>query len=132
MLCDDCLKNNATVHMTTFVNGQVKTVHLCKQCAAKRKKPAIIPGFSFNDIMSAFYETEDLSDMVCEQCGTTLSSFKKTGKLGCANCYKSFESSILPVLKGLHMNVKHTGKQPGENAKIDIKERIKSKIRLMH
>lgn len=120
MLCDDCLKNTATVHMTTFVNGQIKTVHLCTQCAAKRKKPTILPGFSFNDFMSAFYDVDDSQDLMCEKCGTTLTTFKKTGRLGCANCYKVFESSILPVLKGIHMNVKHTGKSPGEHVVIDM------------
>ncbi|MDD5017091.1 MAG: UvrB/UvrC motif-containing protein [Eubacteriales bacterium] len=122
MLCDECLKNNATVHMTTFVNGQIKTVHLCGQCAAKRKQTAIIPGFSFNDFMSAFYDTDDSADVVCDICGTTLLEFKKTGRLGCANCYRVFETSILPVLKGIHMNNKHTGKRPGERLDIDIEK----------
>ncbi len=120
MLCDDCLKNKASVHMTTFVNGQVKTVHLCAQCAAKRKKPIVMSGFSFNDFMSAFYDENEPSDTICEVCGTTLSDFKKTGRLGCSNCYKVFESSILPVLKGIHLNVKHTGKRPGQRVEIDF------------
>lgn len=121
MLCDHCLKNNASVHMTTFVNGQVKTVHLCPACAAKKKHSAAIPGFSFNDLMSAFYDSEETETLVCEKCGTTLVDFKKTGRLGCAECYKVFEASIGPVLKGIHMNVKHTGKRPGQRVKIDTK-----------
>jgi protein arginine kinase activator len=120
MLCDECLKNPATVHMTTFVNGQVKTVHLCAQCAAKRKTPVVISGFSFNDLLSAFYETEDTQDAACESCGTTMSSFQKTGRLGCANCYKAFEASLMPVLKGLHMSTQHTGKRPGERVAVDL------------
>ncbi len=120
MLCDDCMKNNATIHMTTFVNGQVKTVHLCPQCAAKRNKPVVLPGFSFNDLISAFYENEEAEEAACGMCGMTLASFQKTGRLGCAQCYKVFESSILPVLKGIHMNEKHTGKRPGERVTFDI------------
>ena len=125
--------------MTTFVNGQVKTVHLCPQCAAKRKKTTVIPGFSFNDFMSAFYDDEETSDVTCENCGTTLTDFKKTGRLGCANCYKVFESSILPVLKGIHMNIKHTGKRPGDRVDIDVekadrtaskKEELKKALRM--
>ena len=82
MLCDECLKNTATVHMTTFVNGQVKTVHLCASCAAKRKTPVVISGFSFNDLLSAFYETEEAQDAVCEDCGTTMSAFQEDGPAG--------------------------------------------------
>ncbi len=120
MLCDECLKNPASVHMTTFVNGQVKTVHLCAQCAAKKKAPVVISGFSFNDLLSAFYEDEEEQDVACPQCGTTMSSFTKTGHLGCAHCYKAFEASLLPVLKGVHMSTRHTGKHPGERVTIDL------------
>lgn len=120
MLCDNCLKNNATVHMTTFVNGQVKTVHLCGQCAAKKKTAVVMPWFSFNDFMSAFYDEEEQTpDYKCSMCGTTLESFKKDGKLGCVNCYKVFEDSILPVIKGIHMNMTHTGKRPGERVEME-------------
>ena len=139
MLCDECLKNTATVHMTTFVNGQVKTVHLCAACAAKRKTPVVISGFSFNDLLSAFYETEEAQDTVCEDCGTTMSAFKKTGRLGCANCYKAFETSLFPVLKSLHMSTQHTGKRPGEKVTVDLgreasgvekKEQLKRSLRM--
>jgi protein arginine kinase activator len=139
MLCDECLKNPATVHMTTFVNGQVKTVHLCAQCAAKRKTPVVISGFSFNDLLSAFYETEEVRDTVCESCGMTMSGFQKTGRLGCADCYKAFEASLLPVLKGVHMSTHHTGKRPGEAVAVDLgreasslekKEQLKKALRM--
>ncbi len=119
MLCDNCLKNNASVHMTTFVNGQVKTVHLCGQCAAKKKTAVVMPWFSFNDFMSTFYDQVEAQDQKCSMCGTTLESFKKDGKLGCVNCYKVFEESILPVIKGIHMNMTHNGKRPGERVIVE-------------
>lgn len=139
MLCDECLKNPASVHMTTFVNGQVKTLHLCNQCAAKKKAPVVISGFSFNDLLSAFYETEEVCDVSCEKCGTTMSSFQETGRLGCANCYKAFEASLLPVIKGVHMSTQHTGKRPGETVAVDLgreasslerKEQLKRSLRM--
>jgi len=120
MLCDECLKNSASVHLTTFENGQVKTVHLCAQCASKRKAPTVISGFSFNDLLSAFYEPEEAQDAICDQCGTTMSSFQKTGRLGCIHCYKALETSLLPVIKGVHMSTHHTGKHPGEKVAIDL------------
>ena len=139
MLCDECLKNPASVHMTTFVNGQVKTVHLCTQCAAKKKAPVVISGFSFNDLLSAFYETEEVRDVACEKCGTTMTSFQETGRLGCADCYKAFEASLLPVIKGVHMSTQHTGKRPGEKVAVDLgretnslekKEQLKRSLRM--
>ena len=139
MLCDECLKNPASVHLTTFVNGQIKTVHLCRQCAAKKKRSSAAAGFSFNDLMSAFYDEEAAEQSVCDKCGTSLTRFKKTGRLGCENCYKVFESSLLPVLRGIHMNTTHTGKRPGEHVAVDMgkqpasktdeKEQLKIKMR---
>ena len=141
MLCDQCLKNAATVHMTTFVNGQVKTVHLCGQCTAKKKGTVAIPWFSFNDFFSAFYDEEEGSDVVCEGCGTTLANFTKEGRLGGARCYKTFESSLMPILKSIHMNTRHTGKRPGEAVVVEPgreaalseveqrKEQLKKKLR---
>jgi protein arginine kinase activator len=89
----------------------------------------VIPGFSFNDLLSAFYENEETEEVACEVCGTTLSSFKKTGKLGCAQCYKTFEPSLLPVLKGIHMNERHIGKHPGKRVTIDVEKESKSESR---
>lgn len=139
MLCDNCLKNTASVHMTSFVNGQMQTVHLCGDCAAKKKKAAVMPWLSFNDFLSAFYNIDESQQIKCENCGTALSEFKKTGKLGCAKCYQVFESSIQPVLKGIHINTVHTGKRPGEkiNAVQECeaetarchKEKLKQKLR---
>ena len=132
MLCDSCLKNPASVHMTTFVNGQVKTLHLCPPCASKKGKASSVVGPSFNDFMSSMYEKDETTALVCNSCGTTLDEFAKTGRLGCANCYKVFESSILPVLKGVHMNVVHTGKRPGERVRMDVaKETAKNKKDLL-
>jgi len=120
MICDDCMKNNATVHLTTFSNGQVKTVHLCAQCAARRNKPVVLAGFSFNDLMGAFYEAGGAEETVCEKCGMSLSDFQKTGKVGCARCYESFRDSLMPVIRSIHMNERHTGKRPGETVRLDM------------
>jgi len=115
--------------MTSFINGQVKTVHLCAQCAAKRNKPVIVPGFSFSDFMSAFYEPVQTEEVVCGNCGMTLTDFQRTGRLGCANCYKVFESRVLPVLKGIHMNEKHTGKRPGESVALEMEEKTENDLK---
>lgn len=112
MLCDNCNKNNASVHMTSFVNGQMQTLHLCAQCALKKKNIAVMPWLSFKDFLSAFYEEKEAQNLKCEICGTTLADFKKIGKLGCANCYKVFKDFIQPVLKAIHISTAHTGKRP--------------------
>ena len=36
MLCQNCHKNEATVHIQKIVDGQVTSFHLCEACAAKK------------------------------------------------------------------------------------------------
>ncbi len=36
MLCNECEKNNAIVHLTKIVNGVKTEMHLCKECAKKQ------------------------------------------------------------------------------------------------
>ncbi|MDR2167794.1 MAG: UvrB/UvrC motif-containing protein [Clostridiales bacterium] len=52
----------------------------------------------------------------CAECGTTYGGFKKTGKMGCANCYMAFRANIAGALRNIHHGaVKHTGKVPRGN-----------------
>ncbi len=48
----------------------------------------------------------------CPNCLTTLSSFYKTGMLGCPECYKVFEREILITLKKIQGGTFHVGKKP--------------------
>ena len=48
----------------------------------------------------------------CAQCGTTYGSFKKSGKLGCAECYATFSDYIAGALKNIHGTSEHKGKIP--------------------
>lgn len=122
MLCDNCLKHQATVHLTTFSNGQVKTMHFCPQCASLKSKASSIVGPNLNDFMSSFYDKEESDVLVCKNCGTTLDEFSETGRLGCSNCYTVFRQSIIPVLKGIHINSEHKGKCPGQTIKLDVEK----------
>ena len=36
MLCQNCHKNEATVHLTQIVDGKVAKFHLCEACAEKK------------------------------------------------------------------------------------------------
>jgi protein-arginine kinase activator protein McsA len=36
MLCQDCNKNEATIHLTQIVNNEKVVLNLCKACAEKR------------------------------------------------------------------------------------------------
>ena len=52
------------------------------------------------------------SDLKCPSCGFTHADFKKTGRLGCADCYTTFAEGLEGLLKSMHKGTKHVGKVP--------------------
>ena len=120
MICGICKKNEATVHYSQLINGNSSEIHMCEECA-KEKGMTIFPldaPFSMGDILTGFVEqkegmeTEEIEGVACSLCGTTYSDFKKTGFLGCPDCYKTFKRGISSLLKRIHGASHHIGKSP--------------------
>ncbi len=52
----------------------------------------------------------------CEKCGASFEEIAKTGRLGCAECYKTFRRQLLPVIQRIHGTARHKGKTPTSSA----------------
>jgi protein arginine kinase activator len=119
MLCDICKQNVATVHLTQMVEGKTKKVDLCESCS-KAKGVDDPTGFSLADLLlglGAAQEMEQASasaggELKCPHCGFTQADFKKTGRLGCAECYTTFAEGLESLLRTMHKGTKHVGKAP--------------------
>ena len=59
MLCDICGKKPATVHLTEIINGKVKEVHLCEECARKKSEQLQVQ-FNIADFLYDFINTQSL------------------------------------------------------------------------
>lgn len=58
-----------------------------------------------------FSQSEQIS--ACPKCGMTFQQFRKIGRFGCSECYKTFRSNITPILRKVHSgNTVHAGKIP--------------------
>lgn len=57
-------------------------------------------------------EEERVGHVQCPTCGLVYSSFKETGRLGCADCYKAFQAQLRPLLRRIHGDTRHRGKAP--------------------
>ena len=51
-----------------------------------------------------------VQDKFCQKCGTSLVEFLRTGVVGCANCYKVFESEVRTNLLKKQGSINHVGK----------------------
>ncbi len=112
MLCEKCGKNHATTHIKTVVNGIVREYNLCSTCAAQS-------GYGSNSITGMLASMlGDMSPQMvksqkrCSVCGATFSDIAHSGKMGCGECYKTFNDEILPYLKRVHGATRHVGKIP--------------------
>ena len=117
MKCEKCHINEATVFITQNINGVSREMNLCETCAETYEQPISDEALSFQQFLSGFMESgksaTSSSVVMCPRCGMSLKDFKKYSKVGCAQCYETFEDHLTPVVKRLHGTVHHTGKVPG-------------------
>src|SRR5437667_1675334 len=130
MLCNICKENEATVHLTQMVKDDIKKIDLCESCS-KAKGVNDPTSFSLADLLlglGAAQEMEQATSGVeqkCPQCGFTQADFKKAGRLGCAECYKTFADGLEGLLKSMHKGTRHAGKVPeGLQQTRDLSDRL--------
>ena len=120
MLCQLCGKNQANVHVKQIINNVKTELLLCEECAGNLGLSNIIEDnfdSEFEDLFGSFFPSYTTStyrigspDKRCSKCGTSFKDISSTGKLGCANCYKTFYDSLLPYIRRIHGDTSHSGK----------------------
>jgi protein arginine kinase activator len=117
-MCSVCKEKPATVFYTNFsVDNKMQVWDLCEECA-KAKGISESTGFSPADLMLGLGAAQELVSSVgsveikCPRCGFSQADFKKSGRLGCPECYKTFAEGLGGLLKTMHKGTRHTGKTP--------------------
>ncbi|MFA7230214.1 MAG: UvrB/UvrC motif-containing protein [Victivallaceae bacterium] len=136
MRCDLCNKNEATIHIQEIINGEKKNLHLCGQCAAKKAQNVQgidLGGFNLAEMLYNLSEkfnipglqlpgqverqeqehSQEQPDISCPVCGWSVVGLRRTGRLGCPECYNTFKSIIDGALENMHRGKLHVGKKPG-------------------
>jgi protein arginine kinase activator len=119
----------ATIHVTEIVSGEKQEIHLCEECAKKKKIlfPSV-PDLSdyLTGLIEAAGQKEDneLNDVKCARCGLTFADFRSGGRLGCPSDYDVFRKGIDPLLERIHGTTQHRGKVPAAPARKSPRERL--------
>ena len=114
MLCSQCGKNEATIHITEIEDDSIVKVHLCEECA-REKGIEMSPPESISEIISSLTEIKSSPEeegLTCPECGITFKEMRAAGRFGCGKCYHTFRKNLEPLIKTLHKAVYHTGKVP--------------------
>jgi protein arginine kinase activator len=120
MQCSICKEKAATVHLTQIVGDKMQKLDLCDECA-KAKGVNDPAGFALADLMLGLGAAQEIeqaaggAELKCPRCGFTQADFKKSGRLGCPDCYKTFSEGLSGLLKTMHKGTSHEGKAPASS-----------------
>tara|TARA_B100000282_G_C31707269_1_gene479316 strand:- start:987 stop:1505 length:519 start_codon:yes stop_codon:yes gene_type:complete len=136
MKCEFCKKENATIHLTQLVNGEMKKLNLCQSCAKEHGIDLNSP-ISITDVLMGIEKQkkrnpvtnlEKQYELTCKRCNLSRTEFSKKARLGCPECYKTFKVELKSITQAMHHSMEHVGKVPSKQEE-DIK--ISAKIKLL-
>lgn len=116
MRCDNCHERDAVVHLTQIAQDAVVTHHLCERCASEKgvESAASLGKTPVGTMLASMAKSFDPGAVLtgpCPSCGATLSDFRESGRLGCAECYRTFEGPLRDVLRRVHGASRHIGER---------------------
>jgi protein arginine kinase activator len=134
MSCDQCREREAVIHLTQIVNEQVTTLHLCERCAAEKgvESPSGVVKTPLGSFLAAMGKNlpetvaAPRSGETCGRCGGSLQDFRESGRLGCPECYRSFEVPLRELLRRLHGSTHHVGERYAEHGGAPADGRVES------
>ncbi len=130
MQCDHC-DSKATVFFTQIIGSSSKKSSLCEKCASEKgvtdpegfvsddvdlssalEQAASMPHIPEGLATSTQAVTKEPGNHLCPGCGFAFDDLKKTGRLGCSQCYQFFREEIKLNLEGMHKDTCHVGRVP--------------------
>jgi protein arginine kinase activator len=129
MTCDQCHEREAVVHLTHIADGQVTMLHLCERCAAEKgvESPASVQDNTLVKFVGATMGKSSIDPALmpgggrgsCPSCGATLQDFRQSGRLGCADCYRTWEGALRDILRKLHGATLHMGERYNDRGTVE-------------
>ena len=131
MLCQECRRNEANIHIVKQVGGKQTELNLCEACARKMDELdfTLEPQFSLHKLFATMLnqslrdnrEAASAAGIQCPSCGLTFAQFSQVGRLGCSDCFKAFDIRLKPLLRRIHAGCSHNGKMP-----VKVQSRVKA------
>ena len=125
MQCDFC-DSKATVFFTQIIDGVSKKSNLCDACASSQgvtdPDGFLLDSIKLPDTKNPKQDQSETPQTpasptkddktCCPSCGFAFDDLKKTGRLGCCDCYQFFREEIKANLSGMHKGTHHSGRVP--------------------
>ncbi|GIW87253.1 MAG: UvrB/UvrC protein [Isosphaeraceae bacterium] len=119
MQCDRC-DQQASVHLRESIEGTVREVHYCLECAQRLGVAPLDPAvvLPLESILQKFVLAHlgeivgELARRRCPCCRISFMEFRSVGRLGCPHDYTAFHQGLVPLLGRAHGATRHVGKRP--------------------
>ena len=132
MICEECHKHEATVHIQEIIGKKRLSLNLCAVCASAKgvdtekglqgiNLAALLLDLAKAKAAAKPAETPPAppaGNRRCAACGLTEADFRKHGRFGCAACYDVFTDLLAVLLHDIHRGDAHIGKKPGTAATV--------------
>jgi len=107
-----CKENDVAVTLTEVHGDGMRQVRLCEQCAAERGVQTGAPPAALGSFLQSVQQQVAVGGEHdrCPFCGATLRDFRQTGRLGCSQCWRTFEGSLRELLRRVQGNARHVGR----------------------
>lgn len=133
MLCSNCSLKEASFHYKYILNGKKSEIHLCSDCAKTlgyiKEQDSFLGHSNFlGDFFSVpNFHGSSSETLSCPSCGTPYRDIRRSGYVGCDQCYESFAEPIDTMLAKIQPSTVHKGKLSGaQGKKIERENAIKN------
>ncbi len=119
--CDHC-DRPAEVHEIDPIKGTA--IHLCREHAVEAgfdvpTSPSLSGVLGGLGSMQVQITTERRGASTCNQCGLGFARFRKTGLLGCPECYESFAAQLESIIpRSQNGATSHVGRVPHQTEEL--------------
>ncbi|WP_419161986.1 UvrB/UvrC motif-containing protein [Candidatus Palauibacter sp.] len=115
MDCENCGERKAKITLTEIEENEMRTVNLCSTCATLKGVSVGSGSPPIADLLAhlgggAGDTLFEAGGEACEYCGTGAAEFRKSGRLGCPQCYVQFDRQLRALLRRVHGAWQHMGK----------------------
>ena len=119
MVCDFCREREAVIFLEQVSGGgQKRKLNMCMECAMERgisSDPRSIEA-SLGNLFREFAQVSKMialdNSRMCPVCGTSIGEIRKTGLVGCPECYAIFKSDVRKFMEGRGIRGQYSGTMP--------------------
>lgn len=108
------LSGEETPVFVTFVAGEQVSTEVYNFGEAEAEQLLTGPGFNLTKQSQSLPMRN--RGQVCSTCGFSQRDFERRGRLGCPDCYTTFDFLLPPILQKVHRGRRHVGKVPHQES----------------